>query len=239
MRVLLVEDNSRLAALLAEGLRRAGWQADTGGSIEEAEAALSTGDYDAVVLDRGLPDGDGIDLVRRLRHRPGSPPVLMMTARGEVAEVVEGLDLGADDYLVKPVALAELVARLNAAQRRGGGRTQPVTLGAIALDPLSRALTVAGTPFDPPPRERTLLEVLLRAAPRPVAKETLEARLAGLDRAVQPNAVEVYVHRLRARLGQAGAGVVIQTVRGLGYRLEAAPAGQAPADRAAAERSPG
>lgn len=229
MRVLLVEDNTRLATLLAEGLRRAGWQADVGGSLEEAEAALATGEYDAVVLDRGLPDGDGIDLVRRLRHRPGAPPVLMMTARGEVAEVVEGLDLGADDYMVKPVSLVELVARLNAAQRRGGRGAAPMVLGAISLDPLSRALTLGGAPFDPPPRERTLLEVLLRAAPRPVAKETLEARLAGLERAVQPNAVEVYVHRLRARLGQAGAGVVIQTVRGLGYRLEAAAPGEAPA----------
>ena len=228
MRVLLVEDNARLAMLLAEGLRRAGWQADVGGSLEEAEAALATGEYDAVVLDRGLPDGDGIDLVRRLRHRPGAPPVLMMTARGEVAEVVEGLDLGADDYMVKPVSLVELVARLNAAQRRGSRGSAPLVLGAIALDPLSRALTLSGTPFDPPPRERTLLEVLLRAAPRPVAKEALEARLAGMDRAVQPNAVEVYVHRLRARLGQAGAGVVIQTVRGLGYRLEAAAPGEAP-----------
>ena len=228
MRVLLVEDNARLAMLLAEGLRRAGWQADVGGSLEEAEAALATGEYDAVVLDRGLPDGDGIDLVRRLRHRPGAPPVLMMTARGEVAEVVEGLDLGADDYMVKPVSLVELVARLNAAQRRGSRGSAPLVLGAIALDPLSRALTLSGAPFDPPPRERTLLEVLLRAAPRPVAKEALEARLAGMDRAVQPNAVEVYVHRLRARLGQAGAGVVIQTVRGLGYRLEAAAPGEAP-----------
>jgi DNA-binding response OmpR family regulator len=225
MRVLLVEDNARLAALLAEGLRRAGWQTDIGGSLEEAEAALTIGEYDAVVLDRGLPDGDGIELVRSLRHRPGAPPVLIMTARGEVAEVVEGLDLGADDYMVKPVSLVELVARLNAAQRRGGRGVQPLVLGSISLDPLSRALTVAGVPFDPPPRERTLLEVLLRAAPRPVAKETLEARLAGLDRAVQPNAVEVYVHRLRARLSQAEAGVVIQTVRGLGYRLEAAQPG--------------
>jgi len=229
MRVLLVEDNARLGTLLAEGLRRAGWTADLAGSLEEGEAALSTGEYDAVVLDRGLPDGDGLDLLRRMRHRPGAPPVLMMTARGEVPEVVEGLDLGADDYLVKPVALAELVARLNVARRRGGRGVAPLTLGAVALDPLSRALTVSGAPFDPPPRERTLLEVLLRAAPRPVAKETLEARLAGLERAVQPNAVEVYVHRLRARLGAAGAGVVIQTVRGLGYRLEPASAPGAPA----------
>jgi DNA-binding response OmpR family regulator len=227
MRALLVEDNARLAALLAEGLRRAGWEAESVGSLEEAEAAVVVGDYDVVVLDRGLPDGDGLDLVRSLRNRPVAPPVLVMTARGEVAEICEGLDLGADDYIVKPVSLAELVSRLNAVRRRGARNVAPVVLGALAYDPLSRAITVNGAPFDPPPRERTLLEVLLRAAPRPVSKEALEGRLAGLERTVQPNAVEVYVHRLRARLGGAASGAAIQTVRGLGYRLvraeEAAP----------------
>ncbi|WP_426958415.1 response regulator [Muricoccus radiodurans] len=227
MRLLLVEDNERLAALLAEGLRRAGWDSDRVGLLGDAEAAVETGDYDAVVLDRGLPDGDGLDLVRHLRHRPGAPPVLVMTARGDVKEVCEGLDLGADDYVVKPVALSELVSRLNASQRRGRGRdVAPLSLGTLSLDPFSRALTANGVPFDPPPRERALLEVLLRAAPRPVAKETLEARLSSLERAVQPNAVEVYVHRLRARLTAVTAGVTIQTVRGLGYRLEATGAAE-------------
>ncbi|MGG5818787.1 response regulator transcription factor [Falsiroseomonas sp. HW251] len=221
MRVLLVEDSDRLAALLAEGLRRAGWQAEAVGTLEEAEAAVATGDYDAVVLDRGLPDGDGLDLVRGLRNRPGAPPVLVMTARGTVEEVCQGLDLGADDYIVKPVSLAELISRLNAAQRRGPRGVAPIGLGALSFDPLTRGLTVSGAPFDPPPRERSLLEALIRAAPRPVAKQTLENRLAGLDRALQPNAVEVCVHRLRARLSAAGSGVVVQTVRGVGYRLAA------------------
>jgi DNA-binding response OmpR family regulator len=219
MRLLLVEDSSRLAALLAEGLRRAGWEADMVGSLEDARAAVAVGIYDAVVLDRGLPDGDGLDLVRALRARPGAPPVLVMTARGAVTEVCEGLDLGADDYIVKPVSLAELVSRLNAVQRRSGRGVAQLSLGALSYDPETRAITVNGTPFDPPPRERVLLEALLRAAPRPVAKESLEGRLAGLDRAVQPNAVEVYVHRLRGRLAGIAEGVAIQTVRGVGYRL--------------------
>ena len=222
MRVLLVEDSERLALLLMEGLRRAGWQADGVTSLDEAEAAVATGDYDAVVLDRGLPDGDGLDLVRSLRNRPGAPPVLVMTARGTVEEICRGLDLGADDYIVKPVSLAELVSRLNAAQRRGSRGIAPISLGALALDPVTRGMTVQGVPFDPPPRERDLLEALLRAAPRPVGKQALESRLAGMDRALQPNAVEVCVHRLRARLAAAESGVVVQTVRGLGYRLATA-----------------
>lgn len=222
MRVLLVEDNARLAALLSEGLRRSGWLAESVGSLEEAEAAVALGEFDAVVLDRGLPDGDGLDLIRRLRARPAAPPVLVMTARGGVAEVCHGLDLGADDYIVKPFSLAELVSRLNAASRRGGRAMAPLRLGELAYDPVSREVTVRGAPFDPPPRERALLEALLRAAPRPVSKEALEARLGGQDRLAQPNAIEVSVHRLRTRLATAQAGAAIQTVRGLGYRLAAA-----------------
>ncbi|MES2713544.1 MAG: response regulator transcription factor [Pseudomonadota bacterium] len=229
MRVLLVEDNARLAALLSEGLSRAGWEAEAVGSVADAEAALSTGEYDALLLDRGLPDGDGLDLVRRLRHQPNTPPMLLMTALGDVAEVCKGLDLGADDYMVKPITLREVVARLNASQRRGT-RAAALTLGALSFDPASRALSVDGRAFEPPRRERTLLEALLRAVPRPVAKEALEARMASLDRSVQPNAVEVYVHRLRARLNEAQAGVVIHTVRGLGYRLDAASAQPSPAE---------
>jgi DNA-binding response OmpR family regulator len=219
MRVLLVEDSERLAALLCEGLRRAGWTADAVGSLDEAEAAVAAHGYDAVILDRGLPDGDGLDLVRRLRDRPAAPAVLVMTARGAVPEVCEGLDLGADDYIVKPISLAELVSRLNAVHRRGGRSLAPILVGALAYDLVSRAITARGAPLDPPPRERVVLEALLRAAPRPVAKEALEGQLAGLDRSVQANAVEVYVHRLRSRLAAAQAGAVIETVRGIGYRL--------------------
>lgn len=222
MRVLLVEDHARLAALFQEGLRRAGWEVETVGTLADAESSLDSVVFDVAVVDRGLPDGDGLDLVKRLRHRAHAPAALVLTARGEVTEICEGLDLGADDYMVKPISLQELVSRLNVALRRGGRTPTVLALGALALDRLSRNMTVRGQNFDPPRRERTLLEELLRAAPRAVSKEALEARLAGLDKAVQPNAVEVYVHRLRARLASVDAGVVVQTVRGLGYRLEAA-----------------
>lgn len=217
MRVLLVEDNARLADLLTEGLRRSDWQADTVASLADAEAAIAEHPYDAVLLDRGLPDGDGLGLVRALRHAAAAPPVLVLTAHGAVSQVCEGLDLGADDYIVKPVAMPELVSRLNAAQRRGRRSVPPMRLGDLVYDTMTRDITLRGERFDPPPRERTLLEALLRAAPRPVAKEVLEGKLAGLNRALQPNTVEVCVHRLRNRLAAAGSTVEVHTVRGIGY----------------------
>jgi DNA-binding response OmpR family regulator len=222
MRVLLVEDNRRLADLMATGLARSGWAADVVGSLEEAEAACRVAAFDAILLDRGLPDGDGLEVLRRYRGEKG-PAILILSARGSLEERCEGLNRGADDYLVKPVALEELVARLNAAVRRlsSAGRAL-VRLGGLTYDPSSRAILLDEAPFDPPPRERSLLEYLLQSAPRPVPKEALEERLNSLDRDVGRNAVEVYVHRLRRRLEQAGASVVIETVRGLGYRLSEA-----------------
>ncbi|WP_135469143.1 response regulator transcription factor [Crenalkalicoccus roseus] len=230
MRVLLVEDNRRLAELLTTGLRRAGWTVDVVDSLDAALAACRGIRFDAVLLDRGLPDGDGLALLGALRAGPEAPAILVMTARGTVPDRVEGLNRGADDYIVKPVAMEELVARLNAAIRRSGAlRPAPVRCGGLAYDPVSRAITAGGRPFDPPRRERMLLEALLNAAPRPVAKEYLEERLDSFDRAIGRNAVEVYVHRLRRRLAESGVGATIETVRGLGYRLAAeapAPGGQ-------------
>ncbi|MCK8783365.1 response regulator transcription factor [Roseomonas sp. NAR14] len=225
MRLLLVEDNERLAQLLATGLRRAGWAPDVVDCLDAAAAAYRSTRYDAIVLDRGLPDGDGLELIRTVRDREEAPPVLVMTARGALPERCEGLNKGADDYVVKPVAMEELVARLNALVRRRTARGgTSVHCGRMEFDPASRAITVDGAPFDPPRRERMILESLLRAAPRPVAKEALEERLDTFERGIGANAVEVYVHRLRKRLDEVGAGAVIETVRGLGYRLSAPPA---------------
>jgi two-component system response regulator TctD len=222
VRLLIVEDNERLAELIATGLRRLGWSSDCVGSLDEANAACRAINYDAVLLDRGLPDGDGLNLIRELRRREPMPIVLVMTARGALPERVEGLELGADDYLVKPVALEELAARLNANLRRAqaSGPT-PLRCARLEFDPGSRALTVGGQPFDPPRRERTILEALLRAMPRPVAKPVLEERLDSHERSIGGNAVEVYVHRLRRRLDKLASGVAIETVRGLGYRIAA------------------
>ncbi|MBW8268552.1 response regulator transcription factor [Caldovatus aquaticus] len=222
MRALLVEDNDRLAGLLVTGLRRAGWTADVVDSLDAAIAACRTHQFDAVLLDRGLPDGDGLDMLRALRDAAPPPAILVLTARGGLPERVEGLNRGADDYLVKPVALEELVARLNAAVRRmRGGRRGPILVGRLEYDPISRAVTIGGVPFDPPPRERLLLEHLLQAMPRPLGKEALEERLDSFERGIGSNAVEVYVHRLRRRMEDMRAGVSIETVRGVGYRLRA------------------
>lgn len=227
MRVLLVEDNRRLADLMATGLARSGWTADVVESLEEAEAACRVAAFDAILLDRGLPDGDGLDMLRRFRGEKG-PAILVVSARGGLEERCEGLNRGADDYLVKPVALEELVARLNAAARRlhAAGRAL-VRVGGLTYDPAPRAILLGEVPFDPPPRERSLLEYLLQAAPRPVSSEALEDRLNSLERDIGRNAVEVYIHRLRRRLDTAGASVVIETVRGLGYRLRAVEAASA------------
>lgn len=225
MRLLLIEDSDRLAGLLRLGLQRAGWAVDIVGTLAAAEEACAAGGYDAILLDRGLPDGDGLHLLRQLGpglRRGEGPAVLVMTARGAVPDRVAGLQLGAEDYLVKPVAMEELLARLQVALRRAARPPSPaVTLGRLAWDPSTRGMTIGGAAFEPPRQERVLLEALLRAAPRPLEKSALEDRLRSLDRELGPNAVEVYVHRLRRRLEEAGAGVAIATVRGLGYRLAA------------------
>ena len=219
MRLLLIEDDPRLSELLSLGLMRAGWSVDVMTTVEDAEAALDTIDYQVMLLDLGLPDGDGLDLLRALRRRNRHLPVLLLTARGRLSERVAGLNAGADDYLVKPVALEELVARIAAACRRAQAPVvSDLALGDAVLTPTSRTFTVSGVAHPLPRREMMVLEVLLRARHRSVSKAMLEETLSSFDREVGPNAVEVYVSRLRRRLGELRAGIRIQTERGLGYR---------------------
>ncbi|MGX9965515.1 response regulator [Roseomonas sp. F4] len=220
MRLLLVEDDPHLAELLMQGLRRAGWAVDLTTCLRDAEAALATISYQTMALDLGLPDGDGLEWLRGLRRAGTALPVLVLTARGRIAERVMGLDAGADDYLVKPFALQELVARITAVLRRAA--TPPRmrhSLGNLEFDPAAHEATVAGAPVPMPRREVMVLETLIRAAPRLVAKPAIETALGSFDRDIGANAVEVYVGRLRKRLALAGADVVIRTDRGLGYRL--------------------
>lgn len=219
MRLLLTEDDPRLSELLATGLTRAGWSVDTIFTKEEAEAALDTIEYQAMILDLGLPDGDGLELLRSLRRRNHLLPVLLLTARGRLSERVVGLNAGADDYLVKPVAMEELVARIAAACRRAQTpATTELTLGSATLIPASRTFAVDGVPHTLPRREMMVLEMLLRARHRLVTKAALEEALSSFDREIGSNAVEVYVSRLRRRLSDLRAGIMIQTERGLGYR---------------------
>jgi len=220
MRVLLVEDNTELVSLLKKGLSQGGIEADAVGTAGDAGHVLATMQYSAVVLDLGLPDEDGIALLRDLRRRGESTPVLVLTARDGVSDRVTGLRAGADDYLAKPFAMEELIARIQALLRRPGSLLgRRLTFGNVALDTEGRQIFVADTPHAFPARETAVLEILLRRSGNVAPKRLFEDHLFGLSGDVGSNAVEVYVHRLRKMLADTGATVKIHTVRGVGYLL--------------------
>ncbi|NCT87254.1 response regulator [Stenotrophomonas acidaminiphila] len=216
MRILIVEDDNLIARGIASGLRAYGLTADTVPTAAQAELALANAACDAIVLDRGLPDGDGLTLLARLRERGETVPVLLLTARDAVEDRIEGLQAGADDYLVKPFDLGELVARLHALMRRAGGRSMnAVEAGALRFDPSSGEAWLDGEPVELSRREATLLAALIQAEGRCLSTEQIKDRLYGLDQDVGSNAVNVHVHNLRRKLGAD----VVATVRGLGYRF--------------------
>ena len=220
MRLLLVEDNERFAVLLKRGLAAAGFVVDVLPTAEAAAAALRASRFDIVVLDLGLPDADGLDVLGEMRRDQDATPVLILTARGSLEDRVIGLQSGADDYLVKPFALEELVARLQALLRRPGNLLGvTLQLGNIALDTVARQVFVGDQPIFFSAREIAVLEQLLRRSGRVVAKNLLADNLYGLSQEVGSNAVEVYVHRLRKHLAEAGASVQIHTLRGVGYLI--------------------
>jgi DNA-binding response OmpR family regulator len=220
MRLLLVEDNERFAALLKQGLAAAGFTVDLLATAEDASTALLTDRCDIVVLDLGLPDADGLSVLAEMRLRGDSTPVLILTARGSLSDRVTGLQSGADDYLVKPFALEELIARLQALLRRPGNLLGlALKLGNLTLDTVAREVLVDNRPIAFSPREIAVLEHLLRRSNRVVAKNLLETSLYGLSQEVGSNAVEVYVHRLRKHLAEIGASVQVHTVRGVGYMI--------------------
>jgi DNA-binding response OmpR family regulator len=220
MRLLLVEDNERFAALLKHGLAAAGFTVDVLGTAAEATAALRGSRCDVVILDLGLPDADGLDVLSEMRERGDATPVLILTARGSLKDRVTGLQRGADDYLVKPFALEELIARLQALLRRPGNLLGlALRLGNLTLDTIARQVFVGDRPAAFSAREIAVLEQLLRRSGRVVAKNLLESGLYGLSQEVASNAVEVYVHRLRRHLAELGATVLVHTVRGVGYMI--------------------
>lgn len=220
MRLLLIEDHDRLAELTVKALQRAGFAADRVGGVEEAEAALAVARYDAIVLDLGLPDGNGLDLLRRLRRAGNAVPILVATARGALGDRITGLDGGADDYLVKPFEMDELAARLRALLRRPGAALGTVLeIGNIRYDGASRTVEIAGQRAPLTRRETDLLEILLRRAGRAVSKASIEEVIYGFDDSTDINAVEVLVSRLRKRLAETRASAEIHTLRGIGYLL--------------------
>ncbi len=219
MRILLVEDDRQLADGITRALRQSGTAVDWLVDGAEADEVLATEPYDLAVLDLTLPGLDGLEVLRRLRARGGRTPVLVLTARGELQQRVTGLDAGADDYLTKPFDLEELEARARALLRRGQGGTPPhIVHGRLTLDTVGRRATVDGQELTLPRRELNVLEVLLNNAGRVVSKEQIADHIFGFDDEAGPNAIELYIHRLRKRLDTAAA---IRTVRGLGYMLEA------------------
>lgn len=220
MRILLVEDDRDLGPVVAENLRRDGFAVDLAASLAEAREFAELGQFDAAVLDRRLPDGEGLTFVPLLQRLQPGLPILALTARDATEDRIEGLNAGADDYLGKPFAHGELVARLRALLRRPRNLLAPVlSLGALALDTAERQASVEGRPLALARRETTLLEILLRKAGRVVQKEAVLEALYGLDDSVEPNALEASVSRLRRHLTESGAGVELVTVRGVGYVL--------------------
>lgn len=220
MRLLLIEDETALLDLVQRSLVRAGFTVDVAGTAEEARDALAASRYDAMILDLGLPDEDGLTLLRELRAGRDSTPVLILTARDGVEDRVAGLNSGADDYLLKPFAIDELVARLKALLRRPNGALGVVLeAGNISFDTIGRTVTIDGRALPLTAREMALLENLLRRAGRVVPKRHLEERIYGFDDEVTPNSLEVLLHRLRRKLTGSGFSGEIHTVRGVGYLL--------------------
>jgi two-component system OmpR family response regulator len=223
VRILIAEDDAILADGLTRSLRQSGCTVDAVKTGMEADAALTTGQFDVLILDLGLPRMGGLDVLKRLRARGSSMPVLILTAQDGVNDRVRGLDLGADDYLVKPFNLAELEARVRALCRRGQLNTTTVLRhGELVYDQVGKIAEVKGNPLDLSARELALLEIFLQRPGRMVSKEKIVDLMCQWGEEVSTNAVEVYIHRLRKKL-EAG-DVKILTVRGLGYCLERAQA---------------
>jgi two-component system OmpR family response regulator len=218
MRILIAEDDQILADGLLRSLRASGYAVDQVGTGSEADAALASHEFDLVILDLGLPRIHGFEVLRKLRGRGSSVPVLILTAADSVEQRVKGLDLGADDYMAKPFELPELEARVRALTRRSSGTAPVIRCGALTYDQAGRAAELDGVPVELSAREIGLLEILLSRIGRLVSKDQLVDHLCGWGEEVSYNAIEVYVHRLRKKLEPGGVRIV--TVRGLGYSLE-------------------
>lgn len=220
LRVMIVEDDRRLAHGMEVLLNAAGFAVDILSSGEEAVDVAGSVPYSAIVLDLGLPDLDGLEVLQRLRRRSVNTPILISTARDSLADRVGGLDKGADDYLAKPFHLRELESRVRALARRGQGTPDPVLkLGQLTFDRLSRTAYLNDTVIDLRRRELAVLETLLGRPGKVVTKERLAAEVFNFNDAVAPNALEVYVARLRRKL--LPDGPAIRTIRGLGYMIDA------------------
>ena len=219
MRVLVVEDNLALADGISHALTQLGLAVDVLEDGEEADDVLKSQAYDVIVLDLNLPGRDGLEILKNLRNRGSNAQVLILTASSQIEDRVTGLDLGADDYLTKPFELVELEARIRALLRRiSGNRSPAIELGNLSFDSVARTVSLNGAPLDLPKREYCLLEIFITRIGQVLSKEQIADGLANFDDDITPNAVEIYISRLRKKLG--ASQLTIKTVRGLGYIME-------------------
>jgi DNA-binding response OmpR family regulator len=218
---LLVEDEPEMAAALGAALKKYGMVVDHVSTLADAEEALLINAYGAILLDRQLPDGDGLALIPALRARGAGVPVIVLTARGDLVDRVAGLDTGADDYLAKPFAVEELLARLRAVLRRPADMaSETVMLGRLCFDFGHGDARIDGTPLDLPRRELLVLETLLRRMGRTVSRSALEEAVYSIDDEIQSNALDTHVSRLRRKLADADSRIEIRAIRGVGYLLK-------------------
>ncbi len=220
MRLLLAEDSPRLIELLQERVHSAGWRMDSFGSMTHAFEAIKSDDYNLLLIDLGLPDGDGIDLIKSIRASGKTVPIIIVSARDTIEDRVAGLDAGADDYLTKPFNHLEFLARCRALLRRGPLASQPIlSVGNLTYDPATTEITIAGSNLNLTPRERALLEILMRETGKVVKKHRLEVAMSEFGAEITANAIEVMVSRIRRKLEEYSMSAEIITVRGIGYLL--------------------
>jgi DNA-binding response OmpR family regulator len=224
MRILLIEDEPEMASVLKTALERQDFIVDRTATLADAEIMAKVGTHDAIVLDRRLPDGEGLDLIPRLRAMNVDTPVIALTALAGINDRVVGLNAGADDYMVKPFATEELVARLRALHRRQFTlRADRIEVGRLIYDFRDREALVDDKALDLPRRERLVLETLIRRPGRTVMRRTLEEAVYSLDDEIGSNALDAHISRLRRKLEEAAAGVEIRAIRNIGYLLRTLP----------------
>ncbi|MCL4853228.1 MAG: response regulator transcription factor [Bryobacteraceae bacterium] len=232
MRLLVVEDEKRIAGFLSRGLESAGYAVDVAGDGKSAIEHIQGTDYDLIILDLMLPDTDGLKVLERIRNRKASPPVLILSARGGVDDRVKGLEVGADDYLTKPFAFVELLARVRALLRRGQPLPERLQVGDLVLDCIRRRVSRAGETIDLAPKEFSILEYLMRNRGRPLSRTMIVEHVWDMDYDGLTNIVDVYIRHLRSKIDDRFPLKLIHTVRGIGYMLDSAeqpaekPAGQ-------------
>jgi DNA-binding response OmpR family regulator len=221
MKILLVEDDRKIASFVKKGLKEQGFTVEYSGDGDEGFHLAATQVYDAIVLDIMLPGRDGLSILRNLRERKNAVPVILLTARSALNERLEGLNLGADDYLCKPFFIEELAARIHAVARRASGETlNLLQVGDLVVNLISREVTIGETSVDLTNREFSLLELLMRSPDRVFTRTQILDHVWGYDFDPQTNVVDVYIRRLRNKVGPINGELAIETVRGVGYRMK-------------------